>query len=100
MYPACRSARGRQLLEGIFETQSPDPLAEGNLSISGEPDEVKHLLSDVDADHDRARHVGLHPRLHDCFSCSTLASRQRLAQLGKQPVHPISGQISPDFCTS
>jgi hypothetical protein len=30
----------RQLLEGIFETQSPDPPAEGNLPIGGEPDEV------------------------------------------------------------
>jgi hypothetical protein len=45
----------RQLLEGIFETQSPDPPAEGNLPVGGEPDEVmvKHLFSDVDADHHR-----------------------------------------------
>jgi len=43
----------RQLLEGIFETQSPNPHAEGNLPIGGEPNEVKHPLSDVDADHHR-----------------------------------------------
>jgi hypothetical protein len=43
----------RQLLEGIFETRSPDSSAKGNLPIGGEPDEVKHLLSDVDADHRR-----------------------------------------------
>jgi hypothetical protein len=54
----------RQFLEGIFETQSPDPPAEGNLPVGGEPDEVKHLLADVDAD----KHRGL----HGCFSCSTL----------------------------
>jgi hypothetical protein len=35
----------RQLLEGIFETQSPDPHAEGNLPVGGESNEVKHLLS-------------------------------------------------------
>jgi hypothetical protein len=43
----------RQLLEGISETQSPDPPAEGDLPIGGEPAEVKHLLSDVDSDHHR-----------------------------------------------
>ena len=43
----------RPLLEGIFETQSPNPPAEGNLPICGEPDEVKHVLADVDADHHR-----------------------------------------------
>jgi len=46
----CDDAR-RQLLESIFEPQSPDPPAQRNLPSGGEPDEVKHLLSDVDADH-------------------------------------------------
>jgi len=61
----------RQLLKGIFETQSPDPPAQGDLPIGGDPDEVKHLLADVDAHHHR-RHFGLNPGLHDGFSCSTL----------------------------
>ena len=39
----------RQLLEGIFETQSPDPHAEGNFPIRGQ----NTSLSDVDADHHR-----------------------------------------------
>jgi hypothetical protein len=43
----------RQLLEGVFESQSPDPPAEGNLSVDTEPDEVKHVLTDVDADDQR-----------------------------------------------
>jgi hypothetical protein len=43
----------RQLLEGVSEAQSPDPPAEGNLPVGGEPDEVKHVLADVDADHHR-----------------------------------------------
>jgi hypothetical protein len=36
----------RQLLEDVFES-------EGNLPTGGEPDEVKHIFSDVDADHHR-----------------------------------------------
>jgi hypothetical protein len=43
----------RQFLDSIFETQSADSPAEGNLPIAGQPDEVKHLLADVDADHHR-----------------------------------------------
>jgi len=42
-----------QLLEDVLESQSLDPSSEGNLPIGGEPDEVKHLFSDVDADHHR-----------------------------------------------
>jgi hypothetical protein len=39
-----------QLLECVFETQSPDLLAEGNLPVDANPDDVKNLLADVDAD--------------------------------------------------
>jgi hypothetical protein len=40
----------RQLLEGVFESQSPDLPPQGNLPVDAEPDEVKHFLADVDAD--------------------------------------------------
>jgi hypothetical protein len=43
----------RQLLKGVFESQSPDPSPEGNFPIGVEPDEVKHVLADVDADYHR-----------------------------------------------
>jgi len=41
----------RQLLECVFETQSPDLPSEGNLPVNAEPDEVKNLFANVDADH-------------------------------------------------
>jgi len=39
-----------QPLERVFETQSPDLPPEGNLPVDAQPDEVKNLLADVDAD--------------------------------------------------
>jgi hypothetical protein len=39
----------RQLLERVFQTQSPDLLPESNLPVDTEPDEVKNLLADVNA---------------------------------------------------
>ena len=40
----------RQLLERICESQPLDLPAEGNLAVGAEPDEVKNLLADIDAD--------------------------------------------------
>jgi hypothetical protein len=40
-----------QLLKRVFETQSPDLSSEGNLPVDAERDQVKHLLTNVDADH-------------------------------------------------
>jgi hypothetical protein len=37
-----------RLIKGIFETQSADPFPEGDLPIGGKPDEVKHLVADVE----------------------------------------------------
>lgn len=42
----------RQLLERVFETQSPDLPPEGNLPVDAQPDKVKNLLADADADAD------------------------------------------------
>jgi hypothetical protein len=39
-----------QLLERVFETQSPDLPPEGNLPVDTKPDDVKNLLAYVDAD--------------------------------------------------
>jgi hypothetical protein len=39
-----------QLLEGVFEAQPSGLLTEGDLLIGTEPDAVKHLLTDVNAD--------------------------------------------------
>jgi hypothetical protein len=39
----------RQLLERVFETQSPDLPAEGELPINTQSDDMKNLLADVDA---------------------------------------------------
>src|ERR1700731_1590504 len=62
----------RQLLERVFETQSPDLPAKGNLAIGAQSDEVKNLFADVDANDRRGRRVVFHLRLHRCFSCSPL----------------------------
>jgi hypothetical protein len=40
----------RQLLECVFETQSLDPPAEGDLPIDAQSDKVKNLLANIDAD--------------------------------------------------
>jgi len=39
-----------QLLEGVFETQSPDLFTEDDLPIDSQPDDVKNLLADIDTD--------------------------------------------------
>ena len=39
-----------QPLERVFETQSPDLSPEGNLPVDPQPDDMKNLLADIDAD--------------------------------------------------
>jgi hypothetical protein len=50
----------RQLLEDISETQAPDLPSEGDLPIGAQSDEVKNLLTNVDANDRQGRRVGLH----------------------------------------
>ncbi len=45
----------RQLLERVSQTQSPDLLPEGNLRVGAEPDKVRYVLTDVDADNRERR---------------------------------------------
>jgi len=53
----------------FFESQPLDLPPEGNLAIGAQPDEMKNLFADVDAN-DQGRCVGFRLRLHRCFSCS------------------------------
>jgi hypothetical protein len=58
-----------QLLERVFETQTPDPPSKSDLPVSREADEVKYFLANVDADNCQWRSIGLRLRFHYCFSC-------------------------------
>jgi hypothetical protein len=59
-----------QLLERIFETQSPDLPAEGDLPIDTKPDQVKNFLADVDADDRPGTLCWIPFSASSCFSCS------------------------------
>src|SRR4051812_29357927 len=61
---------GRQLLKRLFQIQPPDLLAKSNLPVGPEPDEMKNLLANVDADHRQWRRRCLRTGLHRCSSCS------------------------------
>src|SRR4051794_38763821 len=56
------------LLERPFEIQPPDLLAKSNLPVGPEPDQVKNLLADIDADDGQWRCRGLRVWFHRCFS--------------------------------
>src|SRR6516165_3288809 len=81
----------RQLLEDLFEIQSPDPPPEGDLAVDAEPDEVKYVLADVDADDREWRRRRFRLWLH-AASPVHRCQPARLAREGKQPVPPISGR--------
>jgi hypothetical protein len=61
----------RQLLERIFESQSPDLSAKSDLPISAKADEMKYILADVHTNHCQRCCVGRRLRFHHCFSCSS-----------------------------
>jgi hypothetical protein len=60
----------RQVLECVFENQSPDLPADGDLAVVAQSDEVKNLFADVDTNDRQGHCVEFHRRLHRCFSCS------------------------------
>jgi len=69
--------------------QPPDLPPEGNLPVDAERDDVKNLLADVDADHRWCWCGGFRFRLHCSPPASQTLAWERLAFLGKQPVHPL-----------
>src|SRR5215472_18798841 len=75
--------------------QPPDLPPEGNLPVDAERDDVKNLLADVDADHRWCWCGGFRFRLHCSPPASQTLACERLAFLGKQPVHPISRSSPP-----